>query len=116
MGEWGRTTSGRGAHYPKMIRSVSGDYAEMLVAVELLRHGFFVFRAVAKHGPCDLIAMTPHGRVIRVEVATGTIAKADVPFMRKAATYAFDILAVVMPNDRIGYFRPNEERCSPEDF
>lgn len=47
-----------------------GALHEMLVSADLMKRGFYVFRALSPSCPCDLIVM--HGKtVLRVEVTTG---------------------------------------------
>jgi len=50
-------------------RSVVGPLAEMMVTVDLMRRGYYVFRAVGPHCPCDLIVLHDDHH-LRVEVRT----------------------------------------------
>lgn len=88
---------------------VSGAYAELIVSAELLRLGYWVFRNVTPHGPCDLIALR-NGRTVRVEVKT------QVPYSRvlpKSRNYAqgtdYDVLALVHYNGAMSFYPPLEE-------
>ena len=91
---------------------VSGAYAELSAAGELLRRGFWVFRNVSPHGPCDLIALKS-GRAIRVEVKT------QVPYARvlpKSKNYTqgidYDVLALVGYDNTVT-FHPTLEEFEP---
>lgn len=47
-----------------------GALHEMVVAVDLMRRGWHVFRALSPSCPCDLVAFTPDGAPVRIEVRT----------------------------------------------
>lgn len=47
----------------------TGAIVELAVAVDLLRRGFDVFRALSPSCSCDLVALKP-GLVLRIEVRT----------------------------------------------
>lgn len=50
--------------------ATTGAVGELLVAVDLMKRGFDVFRALSPSSSCDL-AFVNKGRLIRVEVRTG---------------------------------------------
>lgn len=50
----------------------TGAIAELVVATDLMRCGYEVFRAISPHATCDLIAQRG-GRMLRVEVRTAHI-------------------------------------------
>jgi len=76
-----------------------GAQAELIVAADLLRRGWHVFRSVSHTGPCDLIILK-HGGTLRVEVkAWPSNIEPDVIEAR------FDILAIVL--DGHVTYRPN---------
>lgn len=70
-----------------------GAVAELEVAADLLRRGFWVYRAVSPAGPFDL-CVYKHRQLLRIEVTTSkTTSRPD---------REYDLLAVVEP-ERIKY-------------
>lgn len=76
-------------------RGNSGAYSELIAAACLFRHGYYVFRNLGPHGPCDLIALKD-GICLRVEVKT------EVPFSNQIPTHKgyqlgkdYDVMSVV---------------------
>lgn len=74
-----------------------GIISEMLVAVDLTRKGFEVYRHIGDLAPCDIVALLGD-RVVRVEVKYGGATKRYVQCAGR-----FDILAVVSPDESIQY-------------
>ena len=54
---------------PGMIPSQQGTASELLACAELIRQGYYVFRAIGPHSPFDLVAYRD-GHCLRVEVKT----------------------------------------------
>lgn len=82
-----------------------GAIAEMIVAVDLMNRGNYVFRAINPNSPCDLVSIGRDGRVSRIEVKTGEVGhRGDVqqcPKIRNVGS--FDVLAVVGRSGHIAY-------------
>ena len=55
--------------YPGISTSTVGTISELIVAVDLLKRGYDVFRALSPTCSCDLAFIT-NGRLVRVEVRT----------------------------------------------
>jgi Holliday junction resolvase-like predicted endonuclease len=51
----------------KTPRGNRGTVSELLVCSDLLIRGYYVFRNISPHGPCDLVALKSE-KLIRVEV------------------------------------------------
>jgi hypothetical protein len=108
-----------GPSYPKALDTAStGAISELFVASELLKEGFQVYRNVAATGCPDLIGIRPDGRMVRIEVKTGTMStrmdgsKGPVYFsMRKGEKERFDVIAVVS-KDGISFF---DSQVNPVD-
>lgn len=89
-----------------MQRRVTGTVAELLVAGELMRKGYDVYRALSPHAPCDLVA-TMGEVTMRVEVRTvteradGTLGVAIRP-VDQCDMYAF------VCGDRIEFLSPEQ--------
>lgn len=85
----------------------------MLVAVDLLRRGLYVYRSLTPNAPSDLAVL--HGtRLIRVEVTTGYLTpKGDCHHPGKDSA-KFDILAVVTHGGVITYSPPIEQILAPD--
>lgn len=50
--------------------SNAGALSELIVGADLLRKGYHVFRSLSPACPCDLIALSEDGVLLRVEVRT----------------------------------------------
>lgn len=50
--------------------STLGTLREMLVAIDLMRRGFDVFKAMSPNSPCDLVALRGDSPALRIEVKT----------------------------------------------
>lgn len=76
-------------------RGNSGAYSELIAAACLFRHGYYVFRNLGPHGPCDLVALK--GDVfLRVEVKTETPCSSQIPIHRGYKLGKdYDVMAVV---------------------
>lgn len=97
-------------HLARPIRDVAlptgtvGALGELVVSVDLLRHGFEVFRSVSQSCSCDLIAMK-NTELLRVEVRTGnrnSNGKILAPVNRDQLG-RFDILAIVLDDRDVVY-------------
>lgn len=75
-----------------------GMIAEMLVAMDLTRKGFEIYRHMSDMAPCDMIAVKDE-RILRVEVKfAGSARPRYICFSSK-----FDVLAVVAVDESISY-------------
>ena len=73
-----------------------GAIGELIVAADLLRRGFEVFRALSPNCSCDL-AILRDGRLLKVEVTTSyRNPRTGVIHRRKKTSERFDILAMVV--------------------
>ncbi len=82
----------------------------MLVAVDLLRHGLYVYRSLTPNSPSDL-AVLQGSRLVRVEVTTGYLTYSGKLMHPKAKKdlSKYDLLAVVRHNGEINYYPSLEE-------
>ena len=62
---------GRPGRIPGMPTQTTGAVSEMAAAIDLLKRGYEVFRALSSACSCDLIALGPAG-ALRIEVRTGS--------------------------------------------
>ena len=76
---------------------------EMLVAVDLLRRGFYVYRSLTPNSPCDL-AIVKDDQFLRIEVKTGIISLSGKLSWASTKNQLFDILAVVEHSGVITYY------------
>lgn len=76
--------------------------SELKVAVDLLSRGYGVFRALSPSSPCDL-AILQDSKLIKVEVKTGHYTSAGKVFRPYLSNHNYDILALVMADDKIIY-------------
>lgn len=92
---------------PQYIESVStgtvGAIHELAVAVDLMKRGLHVFRALSPACPCDLLVMTASG-IIQVEVRTAR-RKASGELTCQAFGI-YDVLALITHDGAIEY-RPD---------
>ena len=56
---------------PHLERGALGATSELLAAADLMLKGYDVFRALSPHSGCDLVAIGPDLRALRIEVRTG---------------------------------------------
>jgi hypothetical protein len=84
-----------------MPTGVTGAISELIVCADLLRRGFAVFRAVAQSCPCD-IAVLKEGKVLRIEVTTGTLSPMGKLMFAPHNSENYDVLAIVV-NGTITY-------------
>lgn len=83
--------------YPKQVCAATiGAYHELIVAADLMRRGYGVFRAMSSACPCDL-AILYLGRLFRIEVTTGHSYGGSIiiPPHKVKDKHKYDILAVV---------------------
>lgn len=80
----------------------AGAVSELIVATDLMLRGYSVFRALSPSCQCDLLALGPDGRSLRVEVRTGYVSAGGKPLcsLKKCDKSKHDVLAVVvnLPN------------------
>ena len=86
----------------KLPRGTVGAIHELVVATDLLKMGFHVFRSLSPACPCDL-AILSNNKLIRVEVTTGYRSIGGNIQHNKKDIGKFDILAVVEHNGTITY-------------
>src|SRR3990167_1478519 len=80
----------------------TGAVGELAVAIDLLKKGFHIFRALSPACPCDLIALK-EGTSIRIEVTTGHYSPKKRIIFHRRSTERYDLLAVVTHDGRILY-------------
>ena len=90
---------------PELQSSTTGAMHELLVAVDLMRCGFVVYRSMAPNAPCDL-AILKEKKLIMVEVTTGhrNTKNSLIYPSHKKNSHIFDVLAVVEYTGRITYY------------
>lgn len=71
-----------------------GAVAELRVCADLLAKGFHVFRAVSPACPCDLVAISKKGSLIRIEVRTAHERSGRLHYSKPDAEKS-DLLALV---------------------
>lgn len=79
-----------------------GAMSEILVAADLFKRGYYVFRALASTGPFDLIAYRD-GDCLRVEVKTGRRAANGAVVALPHAHAEHDTMAVVIDESEVEY-------------
>lgn len=85
---------------------VVGEMNELLVAIDLLKLGYDVYRSITGRGLCDLVAVhRVHGNAVRIEVKTAYNVKGKV-LASRGAQNKFDVLARVFWNGEIQYDPP----------
>jgi Holliday junction resolvase-like predicted endonuclease len=85
-----------------------GAMAELLVASDLLRQGYQVFRACSPHATCDLVAMKDRS-MIRVEVRTALMRKDGTLTASVRETDECDLYALVC-GTVIEYMKPEKAK------
>jgi hypothetical protein len=85
-----------------------GAIAELAVAVDLMRRGFSVYRALSPASDCDL-AVVKDQQLLRVEVKAGTRQgensyRANV---RPEQEGKFDVLAIYLPAENLVVYKPS---------
>jgi hypothetical protein len=97
----------RTAHYKQQIGTLgsglpsgtTGAIGELVVAIDLLRRGYEVFRALSPSCSCDL-AIIRDRNLVRVEVRTAYLNKLTGSILRNGVDSAkHDLLALVIVND-----------------
>ncbi len=84
-----------------------GAISELVVAAELLRRGYDVFRNVAPTGKVDLVAMKQE-KVVKVQVRTGRISPSTGTLnYPKQGISGCDVVAVAMC-ENVRYFTPDD--------
>jgi hypothetical protein len=86
---------------PPAVASTRGAANELIVAVDLMRRGYHVYRALSPAAPCDLLVQ--HGEIIvRVEVRSTSSGKPAGAILAKDKG-RFDVAAVVAADGTIHY-------------
>lgn len=87
----------------KVSTGTTGTVGELIVAADLLKRGFSVYKSLSPNAPCDLIAIKK-GKIIKVEVTNGYKRKdGRIMHGKKDHHYSFDILAIVIDKNDISY-------------
>lgn len=95
--------SANGVRMPLSTATV-GAMHELMVAADLMRRGFVVFRAMSPSAPADLAALH-NGGFLLIEVTTGyRNLNGQVMYPKKPIHYKFDIVAAVERTGVITYF------------
>lgn len=81
----------------KIPTGTVGAISELLTAAFLMERGMSVFRAMSPSCPCDL-AVLRDGKLLRVEVTTGSRSAAGRVFYPSKDPNKYDILAIVLPD------------------
>lgn len=79
----------------KIPTGTTGTISELLVAADLLKSGYEVFRALSPSCSCDL-AILKNGKLIRVEVTTAYIGPSGKLLTCKKPNEKSDIIAYVL--------------------
>jgi len=83
-----------------------GSYAEYVAALDLMRRGFEVFRAMSNQAPCDLIA-SKSGQFYRIEVKFASGIRGRHP---KFTAENFDVVALVSSDSSVSYLGNGGEK------
>lgn len=101
------------SRFPGTSTSTVGTIGELEVAVDLLKHGFEVFRSVSPSCSCDLAILKDHC-LLKIEVTTGYFRNTGtVKHGRKDQT-KFDVLAVCTPKGII--YKPELDRLMTQSY
>lgn len=94
----------------QLAPAVSGTVGELIVATDLMKRGYHVFRAMAWTCPCDLIAMdVESNRLLRVECKAGRVTRVSkkLKFV-KPEQGRYDVLAVIAQDHSVYYFHGDD--------
>lgn len=91
-----------------IARSTVGPLAEMMVAVDLMRKGYYVFRAVSYHCPCDLVVLQDT-TVVTIEVRTAYKSRTTTTISGNRKIRADIWAGVLLVENEIIYEPPLEE-------
>jgi hypothetical protein len=85
-----------------------GTISELVAAIDLMRRGYDVFRALSAQSSCDLVAIG-HDQMLRIEVRSTTYGKVGKPYAVAARRDAgrFDVYALVT-SDGVVHHRGGE--------
>ena len=87
----------------------TGALSELLVAADMMRQGYDVFRAESPHAPFDLVAYRDSA-FTRVEVRTVNVRADGSPSPSVKPTDICDLYAFVSHDGRIWYVLPEDAR------
>ena len=87
------------AHLPT---GTVGTVGELMIALDLLRKGYAVFRALSPAASCDL-AVLANGQLVRVEVATAHYNASGSPIIPRKDNKKFDVLGLAMIDGTVTY-------------
>lgn len=87
-----------------------GAISELVVAADLMRRGFEVYRALSPASSCDLLAQPRGGSQLRIEVRTGYLSPATgrpiFPRNKRESEHLLDHYAIVLRDGVIVYDPP----------
>lgn len=90
-----------------LATATTGAISELVIAVDLMKSGYSVFRALSPACHCDL-AVLRDGKLCRVEVKTAYLSATGKITYPAPLSDRYDVLALVR-NDHIEYLPPIEE-------
>ena len=114
--EQSRKRTGRIAMFPGIPTATIGSMSEMEVAINLMKKGYCVFRALSPAAFCDLIVVKDL-EIIRIEARTGYVGKNNQLTFTKEMHGKIDLFGVYFPKaDSVKYYKPipNPKRKAPD--
>ena len=82
---------------PDLGHGNSGAYTELLVSLDLMSKGYYVYRNLSAHGPCDLIILNKNtGTMAKVEATSGQVSTntGQITWPPRNNNHQFDYLAI----------------------
>lgn len=94
-------------------RANIGAIAELIVSIDLLNKGMFVYRSVSTNAPCDLVVIDPlePTKPMRYEVKTAD-ERGTARRLRPEKAGRFDVLALVSRQGKIEYIKSDSPRLA----
>ena len=106
--EYRKDNPGRGV----IPSATVGAISELVVAADLMGKGYSVFRALSAACDCDL-AVLKEGKLIRVEVTTGSVSRIGGVSWPTKDESKFDVLAISIPAQNKITYKPDMPRITP---
>lgn len=97
------SNTNRNSHLPGISSGTVGAMSEMRIAVDLMEHGYAVFRALSPSCYCDLIA-TKDGKIYRTEARTGYISNTQKEWFPKSKRKDVDLHGVYYGNQDVVWY------------
>lgn len=88
--------------YQGLTTGEIGSWGELIVAADMMRRGWKVFRAVTPSSPCDMVAFKKD-RIVRVEVTLARRGRTGKVYFPAHNEDNYDVLALVFPDSSIEY-------------